>query len=172
MHEDRASLEEQLLLLRSRGVTAAGSGGGAGSRVLPRPGGTPSGLLVPIHPPSPSPAAHKCPLCLLKGLGSAPAPMDVLKPSQTSNKTDKAQCLPVLPQRSRLQAAQTGHYIHSKSYKTFFTKITFLVFHIKIMPQHITSGAPAVHRWGAQGGGTGRARFTLQENQPQPEFHS
>lgn len=41
---------------------------------------------------STSPAAHKCPPCLLKGLGSDPAPRDMHKPSKTSNKIDKAQC--------------------------------------------------------------------------------
>lgn len=56
--------------------------------------------MVHIHLPSTSPAADKCPLHLLKGLESDPAPTDMHKPSKTSNKIDKAQCFPVLPKRS------------------------------------------------------------------------
>lgn len=82
-----------------------GAAGGAESRVLSGTGGTPSDLTG-AHPSpqhcsktSTSPAADKCPLHLLKGLESDPAPMDMHKLSKTSNKIDKAQCFPVLPKK-------------------------------------------------------------------------
>lgn len=76
--------------------------------------------MVHIHLPSTSPAADKCPLHLLKGLESDPAPTDMHKPSKTSNKIDKAQCFPVLPKG--LDSKQLRQNLHSKNYKTFLQK--------------------------------------------------